>query len=205
MKITNSDTMKIWKIASSSEDDTYLIVTEASILITKQPKNANIDELTVSKKLGDVTTIKYNDVKEIIFIDTDRTIDFIFYDDDTPLESYTANALTFNEIKSHLIATIKDAELQEYSLLKQVTPNISVLGIATILIGFVYYMANKVENGDIFRGGGKRGIFKRIMASIGGFLGTTGTLILGTLLLSYLIYIIMKKIQNPKRGEVLKL
>jgi hypothetical protein len=43
------------------------------------------------------------------------------------------------------------------------------------------------------------------MSLTAGGLGTTGTLILGTLIILTLIYFIIRKVQNPKKGEVLKL
>lgn len=43
------------------------------------------------------------------------------------------------------------------------------------------------------------------MSLIAGGLGTTGTLILGILIVLTLMYFIIRKIQNPKKGEVLKL
>ena len=64
--------LKNWKISETDFNDKYLIPTEKSIWLTDQNKDADINELIDKKNLGTIKSIRYEDLKEIVFIDTDN-------------------------------------------------------------------------------------------------------------------------------------
>lgn len=197
--------MKNWKISEADLKNKYLIPTEKSIWITEQSKDSNITELIESKSLGTITSILYEDLKEIVFIDTDFTIDFIFKDDKTPEQKHQIDKIVYLEIKSYLKSQLKGTELKDYSVIKQILPQLISIGISVVLIVVIYIFAMKLEKGESVRISGRRAWLKQIIASIAETLGTTGTLIAGTLIISSFIYFIIRKYKNPKIGEILKI
>lgn len=197
--------MKNWKISEADFKNKYLIPTEKSIWITEQSKDSNITELIESKSLGTITSILYEDLKEIVFIDTDFTIDFIFKDDKTPEQKHQIDKIVYLEIKSYLKSQLKGTELKDYSVIKQILPQLISIGISVVLIVVIYIFAMKLEKGESVRISGRRAWLKQIIASIAETLGTTGTLIAGTLIISSFIYFIIRKYKNPKIGEILKI
>ena len=80
--------MKYWIISQTELLDKYLIANEKAIWITDLPKSSNINYLIDSKSLGAVQSIHYEDLKEIVFIDTDVTIELNFKDDKTTDEEF---------------------------------------------------------------------------------------------------------------------
>ncbi|MCB4807033.1 hypothetical protein LG651_02135 [Tamlana sp. 62-3] len=197
--------MKNWKISESDFKDKYLIPTEKSIWLTDQNKDADINQLIDTKNLGIIKSIRYEDLKEIVFIDTDFTIDFRFKDDKTPEEILKVDKIVYSEIKSYLKAQLKRIEIKDYSIFKQILPQLITLGISGILIVVTYISAMQIEKGESIRIAGRRAWLKQIIVWIAEALGTIGTLIVGTLIISSLIYFIIRKSQNPKRGEIFKM
>ena len=92
--------MKNWIISENDLNNKYLIPTEKSIWLTDQNKDHNITELIETKKIGIVKSVRYDDLKEIVFIDSDLTIDFIFKDDKAPEEKHQVDKIVYGEIKS---------------------------------------------------------------------------------------------------------
>ena len=197
--------MKNWKISETDFNDKYLIPTEKSIWLTDQNKDADINELIDTKNLGTIKSIRYEDLKEIVFIDTDFTIDFRFKDDKTPEEIHRIDKIVYSEIKSYLKTQLKGIEIKDYSVLKQVLPQLISLGFSIILIVVTYISALELEKGESIRISGNKAWLKQIIVTIAEMLGTIGTLIVGTLIISSFIYFIVRKSQNPKRGEILKI
>ncbi|WP_308992895.1 hypothetical protein QLS71_015460 [Mariniflexile litorale] len=197
--------MKNWKISETEFKNKYLIPTEKSIWLTDQNKDSNITELIETKSLGTITSIRYEDLKEIVFIDTDSSIDFIFKDDKTPEEKHQIDKIVYSEIKSYLKSQLKGTKLKDYSVIKQILPQLISLGISIILIVVTYIFAMELEKGESVRISGRRAWLKQIIVSIAETLGTTGTLIVGILIIASFIYFIIRKYQNPKRGEILKI
>ncbi|SFD41875.1 hypothetical protein [Algibacter pectinivorans] len=197
--------MRNWKISEADFKDKYLIPTEKSIWLTDQNKDADINELIDTKKLGTIKSIRYEDLKEIVFIDTDYTVDFRFKDDKTPEEIHKIDKIIYSEIKSYLKSQLKGIEIKDYSVFKQILPQLISLGFSVILIVVTYISAMELEKGESIRISGNKAWLKQIIATIAEMLGTIGTLIVGTLIISSFIYFIVRKSQNPKRGEILKI
>ena len=197
--------MKNWKISESDFKDKYLIPTEKSIWLTDQNKDADINELIDTKNLGTIKSIRYEDLKDIVFIDTDFTIDFRFKDDKTPEEIHKIDKSVYSEIKSYLKTQLKGIEIKDYSVIKQILPQLMTLGISGILIVVTYISAMELEKGESVRISGRRAWLKQIIVWIAEILGTIGTLVVGTIIILSLIYFIIRKSQNPKRGEILKM
>lgn len=197
--------MKNWIISENDLNNKYLIPTEKSIWLTDQNKDHNITELIETKKLGIVTSVRYDDLKEIIFIDSDFTIDFIFKDDKAPEEKYQVDKIVYGEIKSYLKSQLKGTKLKDYSVFKQILPELVTIAISGILIGVTYISAMELEKGESVRISSRRALLKQIIVSIAEILGTTGTLIVGTLIIASLVYLAIRKFQNPKKGEILKI
>jgi hypothetical protein len=197
--------MKNWIISQTDISDKYLIPTEKSIWISEQPKGVNIQELIENKKLRNAKSIRYDDLKEIVFIDSDSTIEFNFIDDKTTDEELKLNKIVFSEIRSYLKNNLKGTELKNYSIFKQVTPHLVILGVTTMLTVVTYLSAIELENEGTVRISGGGYWFKKIIAIIAELFGATGTLIVGIILIGLLTYLLIRKIQNPKKGEILKI
>lgn len=197
--------MKNWKISEDDFTNKYIILTAKSIWLTDQIKNADINELIETKSLGTINSIRYEDLKEIVFIDTDYSIDFRFKDDKTPEEIHKIDKIIYSEIKSYLKSQLKGIEIKDYSVIKQILPQLISLGFSIILIVVTYISAMELEKGESIRISGGKAWLKQIIVTIAELLGTIGTLIVGTLIISSFIYFIIRKYQNPKRGEILKI
>jgi len=196
--------MKYWKISGTDFKDKYLIATENSIWLTDQNKDANINELIETKTLGTIKSIRFEYLKEIVFIDSDHTIDFKFKDDQTPKEKHHIDEIVYGEIKSYLKNQLKGTELKDYSLFKQILPQLIALVSSGALIAITYISAMQLEKGESAGNSESSAWRKQIIVWIAETLGTIGTLIVGIIIISSLIYFIIRKYQNPKRGEILK-
>ncbi len=197
--------MKYWIISQTELLDKYLIANEKAIWITDLTKGSNIDDLIASKSLGTVQSIRYEDLKEIVFIDTDVTIELNFKDDKTTDEEFQLDKDVYSEIRDYLKANLKGTELKNYSVFKQIIPQLVILGIISIFTVATYAAAVEAESGGTVRTTGRRAWLKKIIASTGEMLGTTGTLIIGLSLIGLCIYFLAKKIKHPKKGEILKI
>lgn len=194
-----------WIIAKTDLEYTYLIVSNTSIWLTNQKKDTAIDALIESQNLGVVKSIRYDNLKDITFIDSDNTIAFNYLDNKTPDEAYPLDKTTFLEIRTYLKTNLTKTELKNYSILKQVYPYIVTLGVSLLVFALIYISANELEDGGTIKTSGRRGLIKKIIVALAEVLGTTGTLISGTLVSCFLVYLLIKKVQTPKIGEVLKL
>ncbi|MBT8180501.1 MAG: hypothetical protein HKP42_11435 [Maribacter sp.] len=197
--------MKNWIISETELFDKYLIVSEKAIWISEQNKGIDINELIESKSLGSIKSIRYEDLKEIVFIDSDFTIEFNYEDDKTTDEEFHLEKNTFFEVRNYLKTNLKGTELKNYSIFKQILPNLFLLGVSLVLTIAIYFSATELENGGSISVSGRRGWLKGIFVWIAELLGATGTLILGVLVIGFFIYALIKKIQNPKKGEILKI
>ncbi|TYA78444.1 FeoB-associated Cys-rich membrane protein [Seonamhaeicola marinus] len=196
--------MKTWIISQTDTKDTYFIPTEKAFWLSNQPKGVNIADLIENKNLGAIKSIRYEDLKDIVLIDSDTTIQCNFKDDKTDEEEFVLDHTTYAEIRSYLKNNLKGVELKDYSIFKQVIPELITLAIATVLSVITYIAALEIEGGGTVKTSGRRAFFKKIIAAIAEALGTTGTIIVGLIVLGVIAYLLVKKIQNPKKGEVLK-
>jgi len=197
--------MKNWIISQTEEIDTYLIATEKAIWISNQPKGVDIQELIDGKSLGNLKSIRYAELKEIVFIESDFTISLNYIDDNETDQEIDLKANEFTEVRAFFKNYLKGTELKSYSILKQVSSQLIVLGVTITLTALTYYSAQEIENGGTVRTSGRRAWLKKILATIAELLGTTGTLIVGGVIIGILSYFLVKKIQNPKKGEILKI
>ncbi len=197
--------MKNWIILESQLIDTYLIASEKSIWLSDQNKGVNINELIETKNLGAIKSIRYEDLKEIVFIDSDFTIKFNYKDDKATNEEFQVEKNIYSEIKACLKSNLKGTELKNYSVFKQILPKLITFGVAVTITIVTYIFALEIEKGESLKASGRRAWVKKIIVLIAETLGTTGTLIVGVLLISVLSYVIIKKIQDPKKGEILKI
>ena len=108
-------------------------------------------------------------------------------------------------MSSYLKNQLKGTKLKDYSVFKQILPELVTIAISGILIGVTYISAMELEKGESVRISSRRALLKQIIASIAEVLGTTGTLIVGTLIIASLVYLVIRKFQNPKKGEILKI
>ena len=197
--------MKAWAISKTEVTDKYFIATEKAIWLTEQPKEADISKLIEDKALGTVRSIRYQELKEIIFIDSHFTIEINFKDDKATDEELQIEKSIYSEIRAYLKEHLKGTELKNYSIFKQILPQLFFLGIAALFSVATYLSAMELESGDTVRTAGKRAWLKKIIVLIAEQLGTSGTLIVGILIIGALAYFLIKKIRNPKTGEVLKM
>ena len=197
--------MKNWIISESLSTKTYFIASPKSIWITEQHNDANITELIETRSLGAIKSIPYASLKEIVFIDSDAIIECRYIDDKTTDVEFELERNIYSEIKSYLKSNLKGTEIKNFSLFKQIAPNLILLSAAILISTLTYTTAISLEQGDEIRTGGRRGLIKLIITWIAELLGATGTLIAGSLIIIFFIYLVIKAIQNPKKGELLKI
>ena len=181
------------------------IASPKSIWITEQHNDANITELIETRSLGAIKSIPYASLKEIVFIDSDAIIECRYIDDKTTDVEFELERNIYSEIKSYLKSNLKGPEIKNFSLFKQIAPNLILLSAAILISTLTYTTAISLEQGDEIRTGGRRGLIKLIITWIAELLGATGTLIAGSLIIIFFIYLVIKAIQNPKKGELLKI
>tara|TARA_R110002073_G_scaffold14554_1_gene59288 strand:- start:59959 stop:60576 length:618 start_codon:yes stop_codon:yes gene_type:complete len=194
--------MKNWKIASSESIDKYLIATEKSIWITDQIKGVDINQLIKDKNLGTIKSIRYSDLKKIIFIDSDFSIVFNFKEKDADKDEYKINKSQYGEIKRYFKAQLQGIETKNYSVFKQILPQLTTLAVFLVFAAVAYSTALDLENGIEIPESRKTSIIKNIVFFAAELLGTYGTLVFGILIAMVFVFFINKKIKNPKRGEV---
>ncbi|MDY7394847.1 hypothetical protein UMM65_06310 [Aureibaculum sp. 2210JD6-5] len=194
--------MKHWILSETEFEKSYIILTEKSVWLTSQDKNLDINKLIETKNLGIVKSIRYEDLKEIVFIDSNFSIEFRYKDDSVPEINLPIDKMIYSEIKSYLKNNLKGTELKNFSLFKQILPHLISFVILSLIIGLTYMSALEIESGNEVRVSGGKSF---IITSIAKVLGSTATLIIGVIIISLLIYFISRKIQNPNRGEVLKI
>lgn len=139
--------MKNWIINENELTNKYLIVTEKSIWISEQLKELDINEFIKNKNSGTVKSFKYEEIKEIIFIETNVSVQFEFKDKDTESEKFVIDKNVFGEIKTYLKNQLGGIEVKNYSLFKQVLPQLTTLGIGIVFIALTYSTALDLENG----------------------------------------------------------
>ena len=70
----------------------------------------------------------------------------MFKDDKTPDEKHKIDKIIYGEIKSYLKRQLKGTELKNYSVFKQILPQLITLGISGILIVVKYISVMELEN-----------------------------------------------------------
>ena len=196
--------MKNWIINENELTNKYLIVTEKSIWISEQLKKLDINELIENKNLGTVKSFRYEEIKEIIFIETNVSVQFEFKDKEAESEKFVINKNVFGEIKTYLKNQLGGIEVKNYSLFKQVLPQLTSLGIGIVFIALTYSTALDLENEIEIPESRKSSIIKKIVLLLAELLGVYGSIVFGILFLLAFIFWINKKLQNPKKGEILK-
>jgi hypothetical protein len=126
--------MKNWIIYEDEFMNTYLIVTKKSIWISEQLRELNINELIKDKNLGKVKSFRFDEIKEIICIETNTSIQFKFKDKNTESEEFIINKNVFGEIKTYLKVQLRGVKVKNYSLFKQVLPQLTTLGFGIVFI-----------------------------------------------------------------------
>ena len=197
--------MTNWIISDTDLNSKYLILTEKSVWLTDQNKNSDIQELIANSKLENIKSIRYDDLEEIIFNDTDSNIEFNFKDDNISEQIYQIRKSVYPEIKDYLKTHLRGTEVKNYSIFKQILPLLIIFAISVILIVATYISALEIQSGESIKVSGRRAWLKQIMVSIAEILGPIGTIIVGILIISILIYFIINKYKNPKRGEIIQI
>ena len=196
--------MKNWILNENEFTNKYLIVTEKSIWISEQPKELDINELIKNKNLGSVKSFRYEGIKEIIFIDTDFSIQFTFKDKEREKEKLVIDKSVYGQIKTYLKMQLGGIEIKNYSIFKQVLPQLTTLGIGLVFIALTYATALDLENGVGIPESRKSSIIKKTVLLAAELLGVYGSIIFGVIFLAAFMFWIRKKMQHPKRGEILK-
>ncbi|MCT4700229.1 hypothetical protein [Tenacibaculum haliotis] len=198
--------MKTWIISENEIDNYYLIAKENSIWLTEQPKLTNLRELIDHKKLTNVSVHRYSNIKEIVFNDSDLTLEVEFIDDDTEdLELKFKASLVYENVKSFLIENLKEIVVKNYSLIKQLKPTSIAILVISALTFFLYKIAISLQSGEEIRATGRRGFIKKIFVAIADFLGPIGSLTIGGILLSLLFFGFINTVRKPKQGKVIKI
>ncbi|CAL2080485.1 hypothetical protein [Tenacibaculum sp. 190524A05c] len=197
--------MKKWIIFQSEEVKNYLIAKENSILLAEIFNDEDIDQLLKDRKLTKVRTIRYEDVKEFIFIDSDRTLQIEFKDDDVDEVELHLEESVFTEMKDHFISSMKGVAIKDYSLLKQIQPPGIVAIVAVVITALLFSTAKSLERGEYVSTSGRRGLIKKLFVGIADFLGSTGSLIVGGLVTLFFVYLIVQIVRNPKQGKLIKI
>jgi len=196
--------MKIWITSEEEKTNKYLIATENTIWITEESKEINISDLIEKKELSNMSIYKTNDIKEVLFNESDSQITIEFKDSKIKEIEINTNSQVFADVNNFFISNLKGVEIKNYSLLKQIKP--SLLGTALFggITWVLYTTALSIQNGQHLDTGGRRSLIKKIIVGIADFLGPIGSLILGGLLTFFFVYSFIKTIRKPKEGKVLK-
>lgn len=195
--------MKNWIIERKGEFYTYLIISEKSIWISEQHKDSNIQELIKNKNLGNVKSFRYDQLKEIILIETNSSLQFSFKDNDEENQSFDIERNVFGEIRTFLKLKLSGISVKNYSILKQIISQLSTLGFGIVFIFLTYQTAIDLENGVEITANRKRSIIKKIVLVLAELIGVYGTIALGTVFVVIFIFFINKKLQNPEKGEII--
>jgi hypothetical protein len=197
--------MKKWIIFQSEKLKNYLIAKEKSILIAEVYHDENIDKLLEDRQLTNFRTIRYEDIKEFIFIDTDGSLQIEFKDDNIDEVQFFLSEEVFTDMKTHFINSMKGVAVKDYSLLKQIQPP----GIGALISGGItavlYNIALSLEKGEHVRTSGRRGLIKKLFVGIADFLGATGCLIVGGIITIFFLYLTFQIVRKPKQGKLIKI
>lgn len=194
--------MKNWIISKGELTNKYLIVTDKSIWISEQLKELDINELIETKNLGTAKSFRYEEIKEIVFIETNVSLQFEFKDKDIETEKFVIDKSVFGEIKTYLRGQLLGIEVKNYSLFKQVLPQLSTLGIGIVFITLTYSKALDLQKGIEIPESQKSTIIKKIILLLAELIGVNGSIVFGILFSVVFIFWINKKLQNPQKGEV---
>lgn len=196
--------MKIWITNETEKTKNYLIATENSIWITEETKDVNINDLIENNELSNMSIYKTNDIKEVLFNESDSQITIEFKDSKIKDIEINTNSEVFTDVNNFFVSNLKGVEIKNYSLLKQIKPSL----IGTALFGGItwvlYTTALSIQNGQHLDTSGRRSLIRKIIVGIADFLGPTGSLIVGGLLTLLFVYTFINTIRKPKEGKVLK-
>lgn len=196
--------MNYWKLSEKDNLCTYFIMKKQSILIVNIGKEEKILEAITNKKFKSIEIYSFKSIKEIILIDNKHKIDILRKDDDDIDRNVELDMNIYFEIKSALTTNMRGVEVKDYSIYKQIAPNIVIALIVGVLTFMTYIAAVAIENGESLSVSGRRALVKRIIVRIAELLGPIGSIILGVSILIVVTFLIIKKIKNPKVGNVIK-
>ncbi|WP_299886772.1 hypothetical protein [uncultured Lacinutrix sp.] len=198
--------MKHWEINKEDSKKKYLTLNKEGFCLTEIDDKFNIEEALEDKKVLSHKIIALSDLKEILVIDTDHSIELRYESDKKTDEDLELQPHIYKEVKTFLIDNINGVEIKEYSLLKQLTPKLIGLGVSGLLTWILFTTASAIENGEtISTSGGRRRFFKRVIVWIAETLGVTGTLVIGGLITAFFAYLVITNITKPKEGQVIKI
>lgn len=196
--------MKKWIISQSEEINGYLLANKKSIWLTKVSSDEDIDTLIEKQKLINVKIIRYSELKEFIFIDTDTVLQVIFKDDEEDEIVIPLDITTYEMIKDFFISNLNEINVKEYSVFKQVKPSGVGALISVAITTLLYTTAISLTNGESVSTSGRRGLIKKLLVAIADFLGPTGSLLVGGLITMFFIYVLINTLRNPKKGQLVK-
>lgn len=195
--------MKFWKI--NNEENEYLIVSEKMIATAKFENEEDLQKLVDNNDMTDLPVHYLEEIKDFVFVDTDKELGVNFRSSKKSDIEFNIDEGVYNEIKTFFIENIKEIEIKDYSMLRQL--KIPVFGtlIFGVLFWFLHSVAVSLQNGETVRIQGRGGFIKRIIIWVADLLGPTAILIIGSLLMILFIYIIITTIIKPKQGNVVKI
>lgn len=196
--------MKIWITSEEEKTKNYLIATENSIWITKEAKDVNINDLIENNELSHMSIYKTNDIKEVLFNESDSQITIEFKDSKIKDIEINTNSEVFTDVNNFFVSNLKGVEIKNYSLLKQIKPSLFGTALFGGITWVLYTTALSIQNGEHLDTSGRRSLIRKIIVGIADFLGPTGSLIVGGLLTLLFVYTFINTIRKPKEGKVLK-
>lgn len=196
--------MKIWITSEEEKTKNYLIATENSIWITEETKDVNINDLIENNELSNMSIYKTNDIKEVLFNESDSQITIEFKDSKIKDIEINTNSEVFTDVNNFFVSNLKGVEIKNYSLLKQIKPSLFGTALFGGITWVLYTTALSIQNGEHLDTSGRRSLIRKIIVGIADFLGPTGSLIVGGLLTLLFVYTFINTIRKPKEGKVLK-
>jgi len=196
--------MKIWITSEEEKTKNYLIATENSIWITEETKDVNINDLIENNELSNMSIYKTNDIKEVLFNESDSQITIEFKDSKIKDIEINTNSEVFTDVNNFFVSNLKGVEIKNYSLLKQIKPSLFGTALFGGITWVLYTTALSIQNGQHLDTSGRRSLIRKIIVGIADFLGPTGSLIVGGLLTLLFVYTFINTIRKPKEGKVLK-
>ena len=161
--------MKIWITSEEEKTKNYLIATENSIWITEETKDVNINDLIENNELSNMSIYKTNDIKEVLFNESDSQITIEFKDSKIKDIEINTNSEVFTDVNNFFVSNLKGVEIKNYSLLKQIKPSLFGTALFGGITWVLYTTALSIQNGQHLDTSGRRSLIRKIIVGIADF------------------------------------
>ena len=192
-----------WKISEENGLGYYLILRENVFVFAYFEDDNSVVKAIEERTINKPDIYSFKTLKEVVLIDNDCTLEIVSNkSEDRDEKEITLATDVYAKMKTILLNNLKDVNIKEYSLLKQITPQLGSILIIGFFTFAIYTAAISSESGGHMSTGGRRRFMKKIIIDLGEYLGSIGSLIVGGCLISFVVYLIVVRVKKPKIGNV---